>query len=208
MDGVIIDSNPVHTLAWSSYLRRFGVHIDNLEARMYGRRNDEIVRDFFGSALSDDDVAAHGAAKERLYRELMQPQIAERLVPGVVDFIGLLRGLPLGIGTNAEPANVSFVLSHSGLAGLFRAVVDGHQVEQPKPHPEIYLTTAALLKTTPADCIIFEDSLAGVAAARAAGARVVAVKTSHADLPAADFSIFDFRSPELAAWLSEQRPLS
>lgn len=206
MDGVIIDSNPVHTQSWSQYLLRFGIQLDNLEARMYGRRNDEIVRDFFGAGLSEREVSAHGAAKEDLYRELMLPQIRRRLVPGVVQFIHSLPAVPLAVGTNAEPANVDFVLAHSGLAGLFRVIVNGHQVRHPKPHPEIYLKAAALLETPPADCVVFEDSLAGVEAARASGARVIGVKTSHTELPAVDFAIDDFTSPELVPWLSQQKP--
>lgn len=208
MDGVIVDSNPVHTQAWVSYLDRFGIRIDNLEARMYGRRNDEIVRDFFGEAISDAEVIAHGAEKERLYRELMRPQITDRLVPGVVEIVRSAREMPMGIGTNAEPNNVSFVLEACGLDGYFRAVVDGHQVRHAKPHPEVYLRAAQLLGIEPGNCIVFEDSFAGTASARAAGARVVGVKTSHLEFPDTDFAIHDFRDPELVPWLAAQKPRS
>src|SRR5262245_52632100 len=72
MDGVIIDSNPVHRNAWSIYNRRFGIETDEaMQQRMYGKRNDEIVRDFLGDHLTSEEVRSHGAAKERLYRELM-----------------------------------------------------------------------------------------------------------------------------------------
>ena len=65
MDGVIIDSNPLHVQAWRRYNLRFGLDAGKaVEDRMYGRRNDEIVRDFFGERLSPEEVAAHGAAKE------------------------------------------------------------------------------------------------------------------------------------------------
>ena len=65
LDGVIVDSNPVHVQVWRDYLSRYSVDLgDSLPSRMYGRRNDEIVRDFFGSRLSNEEVFAHGAAKE------------------------------------------------------------------------------------------------------------------------------------------------
>src|ERR1039458_60901 len=65
MDGVIVDSNPLHAEAWMLYNRRFGIDAgEALAERMYGRRNDEIVRDFFGPRLSAEEVAAHGAARQ------------------------------------------------------------------------------------------------------------------------------------------------
>ncbi|MDX2152493.1 MAG: HAD family phosphatase [Bryobacteraceae bacterium] len=201
MDGVIVDSNPVHTIAWQIYLNRFGIVIPDLEHRMFGRRNDEIIRDFFPEPLTDDEVFAHGANKEALYRELMGPQLASRLVPGVVDFLARRTEIPAALATNAEPKNVDFVLDAAGLRPRFAAVVDGHQVERPKPHPEIYLKAARLLGAAPEDCVVFEDSFAGAAAARAAGARVVGVTTSHAEFPDVDFTISGFDDPRLAQWL-------
>jgi len=84
MDGVIIDSNPSHRMAWAEYTRRHDVEMtEAMQHRMYGKRNDEIVRDFLGAHLDDLEVFAHGAAKEALYREFMQPRIKESLVPGI-----------------------------------------------------------------------------------------------------------------------------
>src|SRR5262245_56468439 len=95
MDGVIVDSNPVHRDAWSIYNRRFGVETDeDMQQRMYGKRNDEIVRDFLGPHLTVAEVCAHGAAKERLYRELMAGSIGQALVPGVREFLERYAGAP------------------------------------------------------------------------------------------------------------------
>ena len=207
MDGVIVDSNPLHTQAWMLYNRRFGIDAGETVAdRMYGRRNDEIVRNFFGPRLSPDEVAAHGAAKEELYRELLGPRLAETLVPGVREFLQRHAAEPVGLATNAEPANVDFVLDGGGLRAYFRVVVDGHQVRHAKPHPEIYLRAAELLSAAPRNCIVFEDSFSGVEAARAAGARIVALRTTHRELPGADLEIDDFRSPHLEPWLRAQVP--
>jgi beta-phosphoglucomutase len=175
---------------------------------MYGRRNDEIVRDFFGPGLSVEQIAAHGAAKEKLYREMLEPGLAETLVPGVREFLQRHAGQSVGLATNAEPANVDFVLDRGGLRAYFRVVVDGHQVQHPKPHPEIYLRAAGLLSVAPRNCIVFEDSFSGVAAARAAGARVVGLRTTHPDLPGADLAIDDFRGPQFGQleWLRAQVP--
>ena len=206
MDGVIIDSNPIHRQVWALYNRRFGIDTDeDMQQRMYGRRNDEIVRDFFGEQLTPDEVRAHGAAKERLFRETIASQINEALVPGVREFLGRHSDRRMGLATNAEPANVEFLLETAQLRRYFQAVVDGHQVRNPKPHPEIYLRAADLLGSMPGDCVVFEDSVAGIQAARAAGMRVVGLRTTLAELPPVDLAIDHFNSPELEPWLA--RPI-
>ena len=203
MDGVIVDSNPLHRKVWAEYNLRFGVETDeNMQQRMYGRRNDDIVRDFFGAHLTDEEVRAHGAAKERLFRDTMRPVIQEALVPGVREFLERHRGEPIGMATNAEPANVGFLLDAARLRPYFRAVVDGHQVSHPKPHPEIYLRAAELLGAEPRECVVFEDSLTGIEAARAAGMAVVGLTTSHEELPGVALAIRDFNSPALEPWLA------
>jgi len=207
MDGVIVDSNPLHVRAWTEYNRRFGIDAGGtLAERMYGRRNDEIVREFFGVHLTAEEIAAHGSAKEALYREMLEPMLAEMLVPGVEAFLRRHAGAPVALATNAEPANVDFVLNRGGLRVCFRAIVDGHQVRRPKPDPEIYLRAAELLATAPRNCIVFEDSYQGMQAAQAAGARIVGVRTTHAELPGAALAIDNFLSPALEPWLRAQTP--
>ena len=205
MDGVIIDSNPVHRQVWTLYNRRFGIETDAaMEQRIYGRRNDEIVRDFFGPQLSADEVRAHGTAKEALYREIIRPAVNEALVPGVREFLERHRDLPIGMATSAEPQNAEFVLEAAHLGAYFRVVVDGHQVLNPKPDPEIYLKAAELLNVDPRHCVAFEDSFAGIQAARAAGMAVVGLQTTHPHLPAVDLEIGDFNSLELEPWLANR----
>src|ERR1019366_1530957 len=158
MDGVIVNSNPIHRQAWELYNRRFGIETtEEMHQGMYGKRNDQIVRDYLGAHLSDAEVFEHGAAKERLYRELAGPGLASSLVPGVREFLARHRDLPMAVSSNAEAENVKFVLQSAGLGAFFRAVVDGHQVSRPKPAPDVYLKTAELLGVAPSDCIVFED---------------------------------------------------
>jgi len=213
MDGVIIDSNPWHRIAWAEYTRRHGVEMtDAMQQRMYGKRNDEIVRDFLGAGrtgihLSDAGVFAHGAAKEALYREFMKPRAADSLVPGIREFLMRHRNSHLAVASNAEAANVDFVLDAAGLRSFFRVVMNGAQVTHPKPHPEIYLRVAEGLHAAPKECIVFEDSHAGVEAGLAAGMRVVGVGTTHDDLSGVSLHgvslhIKDFNDPALEIWLS------
>jgi beta-phosphoglucomutase family hydrolase len=205
MDGVLVDSNPAHRQAWEAFNRRYGMETtEAMQQFMYGKRNDEIVRGFFGDDLTAGEVAARGAAKERLYREMVAGKVDGMMPAGLRRFLDAHRSAPMALASNAEPENIAFVLEESGLAKYFRVVVDGHQVERPKPFPDIYLRAAELLGEAPGDCIVFEDSYSGVEAARAAGMRVVGLRTTHGELPGADIAIDDFLSEELEAWLGAQ----
>lgn len=204
MDGVLVESTAIHTQAWNIYLKRHGIDPEGVMEKMLGKRNDQIVRILWGGGITEDEVFRHGADKERLYRELMAPVFARHIVAGVREFVTLARasGVPCALATNAEPENVAFVLEHMGLGAAFDAVVDGHQVDRPKPDPEVFLLAAARLGAGPRNCVIFEDSPGGLAAARAAGGHVVAVLTSLREAPQAGLAIQDFRDPLLVPWLS------
>jgi beta-phosphoglucomutase len=209
LDGVVIDSMPTHTLAWERYLERNGIDPRDVEARMHGKRNDDLVRDLFGSHLDDAAVFEHGAAKERLFRELIGATLEAKLVPGVREFLAeASKTVPLAVGTNAEPANVDFTLDGAGVRQCFRAIVDGSQVANAKPAPDVYLRGAELLGVDPANCIVFEDSPVGIEAARAAGMRVVGLLTHASNLENVDLAVRDFLQPELASWLSAQLSIS
>ena len=206
MDGVIVDSNATHRDAWVEFNRRQGVSTtEQMLQRMYGKRNDEIVRDFFGSTLSDAQVFQHGAAKEALYREMIEPKLAESLVPGVREFLEAHNKYPAAVATNAEAANADLVLDRMGMRHFFRAVVDGHQVTHAKPHPEIYLRAAEVLGIPPSECVVFEDSYAGVAAGCAAGMPVIGITTTHEQLPGAILTVADFRDRAVSEWLAQHQ---
>lgn len=205
MDGVIIDSNPLHREAWTAFNRRYGLETtDAMHERMYGKRNDEIVRMYYGEALPDAEVFARGAAKEALYREMLHGRLEGMLVPGLRDFLEAHRGVPMGLASNAEPANVELIVEEADIREFFQAIVDGHQVVNPKPDPEIYLKVAEILRIAPANCIVFEDSNTGVEAALAAGMRVVGIRTTHGHLSGTSITVDNFVSGDLRQWLETE----
>ena len=92
MDGVIVDSNPLHRLAWEAFNRQFGLETtEEMHQRMYGKRNDQIVRDFFGDGLTQEEVSTRGASKESLYRDMAGDRLEEMLVPGIREFLEFYR---------------------------------------------------------------------------------------------------------------------
>lgn len=206
MDGVLVHSTPVHNQAWRQYLARHGLHLDlaAIEPVMLGKHNSDIVRAFFGDGLTEAEIARHGAEKERLYRELMRPRLSDYIVAGIGDFLRRYRHIPMGLASNAEPANVEFILRETGFGPYFRAVLTAQEVRKPKPDPQVYLELARRLGARAGACLVFEDSATGIQAARRAGARVVGVATTTAELPGADLVIRDFQDPALGPWLERE----
>ncbi|MGH9584619.1 MAG: HAD family hydrolase [Bryobacteraceae bacterium] len=205
LDGVLVHSMPLHTEAWRRYFAGLGIEIEDVERSMHGKRNPELVREWFGRELAEDAVLQHGAAKERLFRDMMlaaDPDLFR--VPGLLEFLERHRNAPKAIGSNVEAANIDFVLDHFGLRRFFDVVVHGHEAERPKPFPDIYLKAAERLGFEPAHCIVFEDSPPGVEAGRAAGMRVVGVETTPAEFQGVGLRIRDFLDPRLEPWLRAQ----
>ncbi|MGA7410811.1 MAG: HAD family phosphatase [Bryobacteraceae bacterium] len=209
LDGVLIDSMPMHTDAWQAYLTQLGIEQPYIAERMHGKRNSELVRELIDPALSDEAAFAHGAAKERLFREMILAADLERYrVPGVTAFLEKFRDVPKAVGSNAEPANIDFALDGLGLAPYFQVRVDGSQVKRPKPFPDIYLLAAGRLGVKPANCIVFEDSPTGVTAGVAAGMRVVGIETTPTAFEDVEFRVKNFLDPELEPWLKSLTTLA
>lgn len=207
LDGVVLDSNPVHVIAWKEYLDRLNVSMSpRFTEQMYGKRNDQILTELF-PGLSADEISRHSQDKEALFRELMAPEFEERFTRGLREFLQANADRPIGLGTNAEKANADFALETAGIRRYFRTEVNGWMVPKAKPAPDIYLKVAENLGLAPRNCIIFEDSFSGITAGLAAGARVVGITSTHDHFPMLDLSIRHFDEPALAAWLSRQRPV-
>jgi beta-phosphoglucomutase len=206
LDGVLIDSMPMHTEAWKAYLKRLDVPQEYLEQRMHGKRNSELVRDLIGADLPEAVVFEHAAAKERLFREMiLEADLSRFQIPGLIEFLERHREVPMAVGSNAEPQNIDFVLDRFNLRGFFPVTVDGSQVARPKPFPDIYLRAASLLKVKPVNCIVFEDSPTGVGAGVAAGMRVVGVETTPTAFEGIAYQVKDFLDAGLEEWLRKQR---
>lgn len=205
LDGVLIHSMPLHVRVWERYIADLGIQARDVETWMHGKRNSELVRDLLGNNLADDVVFEHGAAKERLFRQmLMASDLNQYRVPGVMEFLQRHEDIPKAIGSNAEPANIDFVLDRFGLRAYFQVIVHGQEVNRPKPFPDVYLKAASQLHAEPRNCVVFEDSPTGVEAARAAGMRIVAVETTPAEFHGVDLQIKDFLDPQLESWLGAQ----
>ena len=164
MDGTLVANSPIHIRAFEIFCARYD---DIMRLVM----PEEVIREKGLAALADE--------KEAIYREIYAPDI--RPVEGLKELLERLRaaGIPCAVGSSGCKANVDFVLDSCAIRPYFDAAISGDMVSRCKPDPEIYLTAAAALGVSPADCVIFEDARAGFEAARRAGAgRIVALTTT------------------------------
>ena len=195
MDGVIVDSNPWHSIALRDFCARKGMVLseEEMRQRVYGRTNRDWITQVFGT-LPEDRLQRYADEKEAMYRDLYSGSI--KAVNGLREFLDELqrRGIPKAIGTSAPPENVVFTLQGTGLRGHFPTILDATRVTHGKPHPEIYLNCAAALDMSPKQCVVIEDSLSGIQAAQSAGSPVIAITTTHSadELKHADLIIADF----------------
>lgn len=190
MDGVIIDSNPYHKIALRQFCKKYGKDLteEELREKIYGRRNQDWLVKVFGP-LDSETLKRYAEEKEELFRSLYEKDI--RALDGLPEFLASIKTLkiPTAIATSAPRSNVDFTLAKTGLATYFDAILDDSFVQQGKPHPDIYLKTAAALNFEPARCVVFEDSLAGVESGKSAGCKVVGVTTTHSEEELADAAL-------------------
>lgn len=181
MDGTIVDNMAVHIQTWLEVLSGVGVHItaDDFLLRASGKTNDAIMRMLIGEHLTDGEIRTLVDRKEELYRERFRPQL--KAVKGFHELVRQAKqlGIKLAVATSAPRENVDFVLDGLAIRADFDAVIDEQDIQNGKPDPEILLTVARRLEVTPAECVLFEDSFAGLEAARRAGMTAIAMTTTH-----------------------------
>lgn len=194
MDGVIVDSNPTHTIALKQFCLKHGFHLtdEQLREKIYGRANKDWIPNLFGD-IPEKLRIEYADEKEALFREIYHDI---KPVDGLMDFLDLLnkQDIKRAIATSAPRANVDFTLSKTGTEKYFDTILDEAFVTTGKPHPEIYLKSAAAVGLPPEQCIVIEDSISGVKAGKAAGCKVIGITTTHTpeEMAGIDMAIADF----------------
>ena len=205
MDGTIVDNMAVHTAVWLEILADLGTPMTAAEfqASVAGKTNLETMRQLVDSQITAADAERISLMKEERYRQryapLMQP------MPGLLSLLHQARqaGIKLAVATAAGTDNINFIMGGLQLWQQFDAVVGADDVERGKPFPDLFLLAAERLGVPPANCLVFEDALTGIEAARRAGMSVIAMTTAHtssevAHLPKVQQAIPDFTHVNLA----------
>jgi beta-phosphoglucomutase family hydrolase len=180
MDGVIADSGPYHLAAWQESFGKRGIQFTAEDFKhSFGLRNDNIIRNTLGKGVTQAEVEAIAGEKEETFRRIAGRKI--KPLPGALELLKLIKkqGCSMAIASSAPTENIELVTGTLGISGYFQEIVTGHDVTEGKPNPRVFLLAAQRLGAKPANCLVIEDAVAGVAAAKSAGMYCLAVANSH-----------------------------
>lgn len=176
MDGTLVDNMDFHRQTWILWADREGLRLTEPELLVLTHGTiGEIVARLFPGDSDPQSLHERGERKEALYRELYAPHLA--LLPGLKAFLDEAKAaaIPMAVATAGDWTNIAFTLDGLGIRDYFGAIVGGEDVAHGKPHPEVFLLAAQKLGVPPERCLVFEDSLAGVEAARRANMTCIVV---------------------------------
>jgi beta-phosphoglucomutase len=180
LDGTLVDSGEYHWQSWRDTLAAEGVAVTRQQfLDSFGQRNDRILRAWLGDRTPSADIARIADAKESAYRRLAAEGGLTPL-PGAADWVRQLHaaGWRQAIASSAPRLNVEVMLRALDLDGLLDTFVSAEDVTIGKPDPQVFLAAAARLGVPPDRCVVVEDAVAGVEAARRAGMRCIGVSAS------------------------------
>lgn len=183
MDGVVIDSNPYHKIAWGKFLEKKGIPCDDqfFENVLSGRTGPTSINHIFGDNLPPHLMEEYLLEVDGYYQHILRQSEDIKAIAGIYDFLDTIRenGHRLALATSAPPLNIELGLEKLKLEGIFEVIVGKVDVSNGKPHPEVYLTALKRLDIPKENCIVFEDSKAGIQSAMSAGLPVVGIASGH-----------------------------
>ncbi len=180
MDGVIADTASYHLKAWQYVFQKKRVsYTDSDFRRKFGQRNDTIIRAALGEKISQSELDAIANDKEENYRQRVRQHI--KPLPGALELLRALEehGFSVALASSAPMENIQLVIRGLGIENSFQAIVSGREVKEGKPSPQGFLLAAKKLGVEPKNCIVIEDAVAGVAAAKRAGMHCIGVTNTH-----------------------------
>ena len=169
VDGVLVDTIPLHYRAWERMFTERGFEFDQhiYRQRVDGKNRAEGVRSIMVDA-TDEELAVAGAQKQEFYLQLLETTSIEPY-PDANVFLTAVEDAGLHVAAASGSANAVRVLERIGLLSRFKEVVTGAEISAGKPDPEIFLTAAYRLGLSADQCVVFEDSEAGITAAKRGG---------------------------------------
>ncbi|CUT03618.1 tRNA epoxyqueuosine(34) reductase QueG [Candidatus Kryptobacter tengchongensis] len=198
LDGVVADTFKFHHQSWGEMCARFGHNLSDEEFKkiVFGRRGKESAKILFDGKITEEEAENIGVEVDRIFREIAVGKL--RAVDGVIEFILTLKenGIKTGLATSAPDENVKLIFDELNLHGLFDIVVTSKDVKHGKPAPDIFILASEKLGCKPRECIVFEDSIAGLISAKNADMFAIGVETTldknelinYADISIKNFS--------------------
>lgn len=205
MDGVLIDSEPMHFEAFKRLFRTFDIDYTPEQNALYlGRRDSEIsaiLVEQYGLNLTPPELVAK---KEEIFEQLVLSQSSARA--GVMEILEEAKrlGIQRAVASSATLPSIKLIVNTLKLNDYFHNLSSGDEVKHGKPAPDVFLLAAERMETAPEYCLVIEDSEAGVQAAKAAGMKVVAIPcdaTRHQTHALADMRLNSLRELKLNEWV-------
>jgi beta-phosphoglucomutase len=209
LDGVLADTVEFHYRAWKRIADMLDVPFGPEDInRLRGRQRRDCLLDLLsGRPVDEEQIARLMILKDEFYLADMEQMSAASLLPGVLDLVLSAKKSRLRLGVASASMTAKAVLQKTGLLDYMDAVADGSTVSRSKPAPDIFVWVAGALKVRPNRAIAFEDSGAGVEAARTAGMFVVGVGEGQLTSDA-HFSVPSLREVALADLISRYQAAS
>jgi len=190
LDGVIVDTAVYHYKAWKRLANELGFDFteeQNEQLKGVSRvRSLQLILGWGGVTKTEAEQTELATRKNEWYVDMINQMTPAEILPGALDFLEACRSAGLKTALGSASKNSMTILNKVGIAHLFDTIVDGNHVSAPKPDPEVFLKGAEALGVAPAECVVFEDAIAGVQAAKNGGMKAVGIGSpetlSQADL--------------------------
>ena len=201
LDGVIVDTAKYHFLAWQKIASDLGIEFTpehNEELKGVSRvRSLDIILALGNVQASQEDKNKWLIQKNEEYLSYLVDMDESELLPGVINVLEFIKEKKQLIALGSASKNARPILEKTGILHFFDAVVDGNDVANAKPDPEVFLRAAKLVKANNKNCIVFEDSVAGIQAANIAN--MISVGIGDAEiLHEAKYNFKDFTFMDLS----------
>jgi len=173
LDGVIVDTAKYHYLAWKKLAVMLNIQFskkDNERLKGVSRMASlDIILEIGRMTLNDKKKDEYAALKNNWYLDYIRRMTPDEILPGSLELISELKNAGIKVALGSASRNTPLILERLGIEKLFDAVADGNVVSKAKPDPEVFIEAAKMVGVAPADCVVFEDAIAGVEAALGAG---------------------------------------
>ncbi|MDR3140153.1 MAG: HAD family phosphatase [Tannerellaceae bacterium] len=174
-DGVLVDTEPIYDIFWNEAGKRYNTGIENFAGIIKGTTLPDIIASHFNDRTEEE---IQTIIRESTAYEKNMPLPA---MPGSMEFLHLLkkRRVTMGLVTSSDREKIERAIALYQLDRIFSAIVTSDRITKGKPDPMCYLLAASDLNVSPGDCLVFEDSFAGIQAATEAGMQVIALSTTN-----------------------------
>jgi beta-phosphoglucomutase len=195
LDGVIVDTAVYHFQAWRRLANELGFDFtehQNEQLKGISRMESlELILNWGGVSLTEEEKIAWATKKNQWYLDLVMQMTPNEVLPGVPDFLKSLRENGIKIALGSASKNSKLILEKIQMLDYFDAIIDGNNITKGKPDPQVFLMGAEATGVQPTECVVFEDAVAGVQAAKAGGMKAVGVGSADI-LTEADIVISTF----------------